>query len=145
MTKNDAVLNRQALALFNLWLKKQPKNKHIGELTIGDFVEMCGFLMELKTENTEDQNQEKRETVARQIDSADALHTFYFEGQKIRIVMKDGRPWFVLDDVCKVFKINPNELSENELEIAKIDLNNAKCNLIDFNSAKTNNGEHNGK
>lgn len=73
------------------------------------------------------------------------MHTFYFEGQKIRIVMKGGNPWFMLDNVCKALQIDSDELNENELAIAKIDLNNTKCNLIDFNSAKTNNGEHNGK
>lgn len=75
----------------------------------------------------------------------DSMHTFYFEGQKIRIVMKNGKPWFVLDDICKTLGINPNELSENELKIAKANINNLKSNLIDFNSAKTNNGEQNGK
>jgi prophage antirepressor-like protein len=68
------------------------------------------------------------------------LHTFYFEGQKIRIVMKDGNPWFVLDDVCKALRINSNELT-----ISKINLNNLKGNLIDFNFLKNNNGGHTGK
>jgi hypothetical protein len=145
MINNDAVLNRQGEALFNFWINKHQNDKRIGDLTVGDFVEMCAFLAQLKAENTEDQNQEKRETVAKQISDADTLHTFYFEGQKIRIVMKDGSPWFVLDDVCKALQINPKEINENELAIAKINLNTAKCNLIDFNSAKTNNGEHNGK
>jgi prophage antirepressor-like protein len=75
----------------------------------------------------------------------DTLHTFYFEGQKIRAVIKDGTPWFVLDDVCEALQINPNELNENELAITKVNLNNLECNLIDFNSIKTNNGGHNGK
>jgi hypothetical protein len=54
METNTAVLNRQALALFNFWLKKQPKNKHIGDLTIGDFIEMCAFLAEMEINNATD-------------------------------------------------------------------------------------------
>jgi hypothetical protein len=46
MTKNDAILNRNALLLFNFWLKRQPKNKRVGDLTIGDFIELCRFLIE---------------------------------------------------------------------------------------------------
>jgi prophage antirepressor-like protein len=79
------------------------------------------------------------------INNADVLHTFYFEGQKIRIAMKDGKPFFVLDNVCKALGTNPNELDEKELKTAKINLNDLKCNLIDFNSAKINNRGHNGK
>jgi hypothetical protein len=145
MTKDIAILNRQGMALFNFMRMKHQNDKQIGDLTIKDFVEMCEFLAELKAGNAEDKNQGKSETVENQINDANVLHTFYFEGQKIRIVMKDGRPWFVLDDVCKALQINPEEINENELAISKIDLNNAKCNLIDFNSTKTNNGEHNGK
>jgi hypothetical protein len=140
MTDNDAILNRQAIVLFNFWLKKQPQDKRVGDLTIGDFIEMCEILAALEA------NQKKRESIARRINDANSLHTFYFEGQKVRIVMKDGNPWFALDDVCKALAVNPDELNGNELAIAKVDLNNLKCNLIDFNSAKTNNGgEHNGK
>jgi hypothetical protein len=53
METDTAVLNRQALALFNFWLKKQPKNKRIGELTPCDFIEMITFLhkMEMQNEN----------------------------------------------------------------------------------------------
>jgi prophage antirepressor-like protein len=71
------------------------------------------------------------------------LHTFYFESQKIRIVMKDGNPWFVLDDICKVLEIPSNEFNDDK--ITKLNLNNLKGNLIDFNSFKTNGGERNGK
>jgi hypothetical protein len=141
MTKNDAISNRQGIALFNFWLNKHQNDKRIGDLTVEDFIEICAFLAELKTGNSEDQ----REIIAKQISDANTLHTFYFEGQKIRIVMKDGNPWFVLDDVCKALRINSNELNENELAISKVDLNNSKCNLIDFNSAKTSNGGRNGK
>jgi hypothetical protein len=139
MTDNDAILNRQGIALFNLWMNKHQNDKRIGDLTVEDFIEICAFLAELKTGNSEDQKE--REIIAKQISDADTLHTFCFEGQKIRIVMKDGNPWFVFDDVCKALRINSNELNENELAIAKIDLNN----LIDFNSAKTSNGGRNGK
>jgi hypothetical protein len=44
MNINNAVVNRQALALFNFWLKKQPKNKHIGDLTFAEFVDMCEII-----------------------------------------------------------------------------------------------------
>jgi hypothetical protein len=44
MSINNAVVNRQALALFNFWLKKQQNDKCIGELTIGDFAEMCNVV-----------------------------------------------------------------------------------------------------
>jgi DNA-binding Xre family transcriptional regulator len=137
MKINDAVLNRQALVLFNFWLKKRQNDRRIGDLTIGDFVEMCEVLTTAKIKkntrkNYLNKNQKRKETQM----NHESMHTFYFEGQKIRIVMKDGRPWFVLDDICKTLEINPNELSENELKIAKTDLNNLKNNLIDFNSAK---------
>jgi uncharacterized protein (DUF927 family) len=79
------------------------------------------------------------------INNADVLHTFYFEDQKIRIVVRGKKVWFVLDDAKKALGINSNELNENELEITKVNLDNLKCNLIDFNSAKTNNGEHIGQ
>jgi hypothetical protein len=41
-------LNRQALALFNFWSMKHQNDKRIGELTFGDFVELCIFLMEVE-------------------------------------------------------------------------------------------------
>ncbi|MDR2068038.1 MAG: hypothetical protein LBP41_03565 [Holosporaceae bacterium] len=46
MTKSTALLERQGMALFNFWLKRQPKNKRVGDLTIGDFIELCRFLIE---------------------------------------------------------------------------------------------------
>jgi hypothetical protein len=51
MTKNTALSERQGMALFNFWLKRQPKDKHIGDLTIGDFVEICELLATLEVEN----------------------------------------------------------------------------------------------
>jgi hypothetical protein len=53
MMKNTALLERQGMALFNFWLKKQPKNKRIGDLTIGDFVEICAFLVKTKLEEAD--------------------------------------------------------------------------------------------
>jgi putative lipase involved disintegration of autophagic bodies len=44
MTENTAVANRHALALFNFMSKKQKNDKRIGELTLGDFVEMCELI-----------------------------------------------------------------------------------------------------
>jgi prophage antirepressor-like protein len=36
------------------------------------------------------------------------LSTFDFEEQAVRIVMRDGAPWFVASDVCRVLDIaNP--------------------------------------
>lgn len=44
-------LNRQALALFN-WLGiKHQNDKRIGDLTIGDFFEICEFLNDMETKN----------------------------------------------------------------------------------------------
>jgi hypothetical protein len=48
MTQDTAVANRQALALFNFWLKKRQNDKRIGDLTFADFVEMCEFLATLE-------------------------------------------------------------------------------------------------
>jgi hypothetical protein len=52
MTKNTALIERQALALFNFMSMKHQNNKRIGELTVGDFVEMCTFLAKMKDGNT---------------------------------------------------------------------------------------------
>jgi hypothetical protein len=48
MTKNDAILNRNALLLFNFWSMTQNKNKRIGDLTVGDFFELCTLLTEVE-------------------------------------------------------------------------------------------------
>jgi hypothetical protein len=50
MKKNIAVLNRQGIALFNFMSMKHLNNKRIGELTIGDFVEICAFLEQSQME-----------------------------------------------------------------------------------------------
>ena len=35
---------------------------------------------------------------------ANELQTFNFERHDVRIVMKDGEPWWVAADVCKVLE-----------------------------------------
>jgi hypothetical protein len=51
MTKNTALLERQGIALFNFMSMKHQNDKHIGDLAMKDFVEMCTFLAELEVEN----------------------------------------------------------------------------------------------
>jgi hypothetical protein len=51
MTKNTAVLNRQWEALFNFMSMKHQNDKHVGDLTVRDFIEICVFLAELEIEN----------------------------------------------------------------------------------------------
>ncbi|GHU24949.1 hypothetical protein FACS189472_18040 [Alphaproteobacteria bacterium] len=53
MTIDTALLKRKTLALFNFVSMKHQNNKHIGDLTIGDFLEMCGFLAEFDGEKSE--------------------------------------------------------------------------------------------
>jgi hypothetical protein len=48
METDTVILNRQALLLFNFMSMKQRNNRRIGDLSIGDFVEMCIFLEEAK-------------------------------------------------------------------------------------------------
>jgi len=48
MSDKQRLINRQALVLFNFWLKSQQKDKAIGQLTIGDFIKMCGFLNDME-------------------------------------------------------------------------------------------------
>lgn len=37
---------------------------------------------------------------------------FSFDGRKVRVVVRDGRPWFVLADVCRVLGIkNPSQVA----------------------------------
>jgi hypothetical protein len=47
MINNNAILNRNALLLFNFWSMTQNKNKRIGDLTLGDFFELCELLTEV--------------------------------------------------------------------------------------------------
>jgi hypothetical protein len=51
MSANTAVLNRQALALFNFWLKRQPQDKRVGDLAIGDFIEICELLAKMEAKD----------------------------------------------------------------------------------------------
>jgi hypothetical protein len=51
MTNDIAILNRQGAALFNFWSKKGWNDRHIGDLSLGDFIEMITFLAELEIEN----------------------------------------------------------------------------------------------
>lgn len=44
MTKDPALVKRQALVLFNFLLQKQKNDKHIGDLTLGDIIELCEIL-----------------------------------------------------------------------------------------------------
>ncbi|GHU19927.1 hypothetical protein FACS189472_10430 [Alphaproteobacteria bacterium] len=54
MTTDTALLKRKALALFNFVSMKQENDKRIGDLTIGDFLEMCGVLSESEDNNEND-------------------------------------------------------------------------------------------
>jgi hypothetical protein len=51
MTKNVALLERQGIALFNFLSMKHQNDKHVGDLTVGDFIEMVAFLAESEVEN----------------------------------------------------------------------------------------------
>jgi hypothetical protein len=51
MEKDTATLSRQGTALFNFMGMKHQNDKHIGDLTIGDFVEMVAFLAEMEIKN----------------------------------------------------------------------------------------------
>ena len=52
MTDKQRLINRQALVLFNFWSMKHKNDKRVGELTIGDFIELCEvFLNELEIKN----------------------------------------------------------------------------------------------
>jgi hypothetical protein len=59
MEKNTAAVRRRALALFNFMGAKQQNNKRIGDLTLGDFVEMCRFLTAIEPENQASEPQPK--------------------------------------------------------------------------------------
>jgi hypothetical protein len=54
METDTATLSRQGTALFNFMSMKHQNDKHIGDLTIGDFVEMIAFLAEMETRNAAD-------------------------------------------------------------------------------------------
>ncbi|MFC3227312.1 phage antirepressor [Marinibaculum pumilum] len=54
------------------------------------------------------------------------MQTFGFEGWGVRVVIRDGEPWFVLADVCRVLEIgNPSDaarrLDDDERGVDSID------------------------
>jgi hypothetical protein len=95
MEIDTAVLNRQALALFNFWLKKRQNDKRIGDLSIGDFVEMCEVLAMAKIENYPNKNQRKKERQMRQIND------------NFKRTLSNGEPRSVINEYCRQLGI-PN-------------------------------------
>lgn len=60
---------------------------------------------------------------------------FDFEEQAVRVVMRDGEPWFVAADVCRVLEIqNPTQavqrLDEDEVTLCQTEGNHRPTNLI---------------
>jgi hypothetical protein len=98
METDTAVLNRQALALFNFWLRKRQNDRRIGDLTIGDFVEMCEALARIKKtarENYQSKNQKRKETQMRQIND------------NFEKTLSNGEPRSVINEYCRQLGI-PN-------------------------------------
>jgi anti-repressor protein len=63
------------------------------------------------------------------------LQTFFYNNNKVRIVMKDGEPWFVLKDVCDVLGIGNNRdvvtrLDDDEKGVDNIDTLGGNQKLI---------------
>ncbi len=48
------------------------------------------------------------------------LTTFNFERNNVRIIDKDGNPWFVLSDICKILTIDHIKDTANRLEIDEV-------------------------
>jgi hypothetical protein len=95
MEIDTAVLNRQALALFNFWLKKRQNDKRIGDLSIGDFIEMCEVLAMAKIENYPNKNQRKKGRQMRQIND------------NFKRTLSNGEPRSVINEYCRQLGI-PN-------------------------------------
>jgi hypothetical protein len=95
MEIDNAVVNRQGEALFNFWLKKRQNDKRVGELTVGDFVETCRFLAEMKTKDAANKNQKRKERQMRQVND------------NFKEVLKNGEPRSVIDEYCQQLGI-PN-------------------------------------
>lgn len=62
------------------------------------------------------------------------LKIFDYEGEKIRTVIKDGEPWWVLKDVCMVLNIGNardvfNRLDDDEKGVDQIDTLGGKQNM----------------
>jgi hypothetical protein len=51
METDTATLSRQGTTLFNFISMKHQNDKHIGDLTIGDFIEMVAFLQKAENQN----------------------------------------------------------------------------------------------
>ena len=45
-----------------------------------------------------------------------ALIPFSFEGASVRVIMKDGEPWFILADVCEVLEISNSRHAASRLD-----------------------------
>jgi len=48
MNDKERLMNRKALVLLNFWQTKHQNDKRIGDLTAGDFIELCEFLEQLE-------------------------------------------------------------------------------------------------
>ncbi|HMO07029.1 MAG TPA: Bro-N domain-containing protein [Paracoccaceae bacterium] len=64
-----------------------------------------------------------------------AIIPFDFEEQAVRVVMRDGEPWFVAADVCRVLEIlNTSDavkrLDEDEVTLDQIEGNHRPTNLV---------------
>jgi prophage antirepressor-like protein len=61
------------------------------------------------------------------MDFQSALKIFEFEGRQVRIVEKDGQPWWVAKDVCDVLGLtNPTESIKSLDEDEKMGLRNSE-------------------
>lgn len=41
------------------------------------------------------------------------IKTFFFEGQPVRVVIKDGEPFFIAEDICKILGLDIDEAIES--------------------------------
>lgn len=63
------------------------------------------------------------------------LIPFDFEDQAVRILMRDGEPWFVAVDICRVLELsNPTEavkrLDEDEVTLSQIEGSHRQTNIV---------------
>ncbi|MDR0654631.1 MAG: Bro-N domain-containing protein [Synergistaceae bacterium] len=70
------------------------------------------------------------------MDFQNALKIFEFEGKKVRVVEKDGQPWWVAKDVCDVLGLtNPTESIKSLDEDEKMGLRNSEvASLLGLNT-----------
>jgi prophage antirepressor-like protein len=40
------------------------------------------------------------------------VHEFRFEGQRLRVAIRDGKPLFSLEDLCNILDLTPSEALE---------------------------------